>query len=443
MATLTDDLTGYADALNQVTGDPALDASQRVAQLRRIRADITATNADPDQVQVLLGHADMYIDSNEREREADAITAALDPAAAREDADIRDRLIADGTITPEQADQLGWPSHADLDAEDADGTIAEATLHAFDPTEHPRGRGGLFADKGVAVGITPFRGKGHARDDAYYSTARYKGFERATASVAREEGVEVQHVERVRGVWAGGGEPSSQVVLCCDIDASLRAADRLAAAYNQDGALYFHPGDGPSVRYVSDTPVDRAAVEHALGAHGLPAATFRTDGRVEIVDLDGTASTRITGLVNDVGVGFGYEHGQAGLRLRGDDYQPDPHAAWPRRAPAAPPALREGQDATEGDPGDVHRPDRLDLTDDQQAALRVIAEGAAYAVGKPTSDTEVHMTVFRDLRKLGLAQVDARRSKRTKGKKQKRIERFAATLTGRGRNHVAGRGGEG
>lgn len=120
-----EDVLVFAPLLNQAAGDTALDPSERIAELRKLRDRVlsmkqsgSARLADCDD---LLGQADTYIGSLELQREAQAMGAMFDSAGSREDADVRDMLIAQGSATPDELDAAGWPSHDALDAAAEDG----------------------------------------------------------------------------------------------------------------------------------------------------------------------------------------------------------------------------------------------------------------------------------------------------------------------------------
>lgn len=128
----------FATKLNDVAIAETLSPDERVQELRRLRNRVLDARADLDaedpgrlDLTALAGHADTYIGANEMEREADAMDGALDHARIREDAEIRDLLIAQGVASADEMDAAGWPSHQQLDDEQADGSLAESALTAW------------------------------------------------------------------------------------------------------------------------------------------------------------------------------------------------------------------------------------------------------------------------------------------------------------------------
>jgi predicted ABC-type ATPase len=120
---VVEDAEDLAASLNAAARDPRFPPAERVADVRRIRDGIPEDHPD---FTALSGQADTYIGSLELQREAEAIAAPFDEAAARENADIRDALIARGLATDEEL--AGWPSHEQLDAMSDDGSLAEAAF---------------------------------------------------------------------------------------------------------------------------------------------------------------------------------------------------------------------------------------------------------------------------------------------------------------------------
>lgn len=175
------------------------------------------------------------------------------------------------------------------------------------------------------LGVTPFRGRGKATGDDYYATSRYKGFENELRRKAAAEHVEVHEVEHVGGVWDGGSEPSARVVLRDGDDAVHRVMDHLGAKYNQDAVLRFKPGlaspgTGGGGRYRSETPVDPELVGKALHEAGLGGATQLSDGRVQVVDMDGSDVEKVRKFVGRTGAKFVYTAGHGELRFKGQHY---------------------------------------------------------------------------------------------------------------------------
>ena len=234
---------------------------------------------------------------------------------------------------------------------DADTDLAEAVVD-FERL-HPRGRGGRFIRKlttgkpDTVLGVTPFRGAGAAKGRDYYDTTRYKGFENDVFRFADEEGVEVRSVDKVRGVWRGGGEPSASVVLRGDDDNVRRVMDRLGSKYNQDGVISFkRRGKGDSYRYRSETKIDPAKLEEALldgDRFGeIAGATILPDGSLEIINIGGDVKVteQVIDLFTSLGVDFRYNRGDAQLRFIEEDY---PRPRSDRGASGGGPELYEGR----------------------------------------------------------------------------------------------------
>lgn len=200
----------------------------------------------------------------------------------------------------------------------------------------------------TVLGVTPYRGKGEATGDDYYETTRYRGFENDIAAFAKEEGVALGGIDRVRGVWSGGGEPSAQVHVTGDTDAVQRVMDKLGVKYNQDAVLSFkRDSKGTSTRFLSKSPVDPAAVEKAMANSELPGATIRADGRLEVLAIDGEGGHHATDLFEALGAPFDYDYGHGELRFKGSEYGSAAQEA--RTEPAGEPDGGGGPDPGGGD----------------------------------------------------------------------------------------------
>ena len=101
-----------------VASDSDLAPDERVRKLRELGEGITDAE--------LLGQIEGYIGSLELRREAIAIEQSVMRLALRENADIRDALLASGQATEEELDQAGYLSHEELDAREEDGSLLEA-----------------------------------------------------------------------------------------------------------------------------------------------------------------------------------------------------------------------------------------------------------------------------------------------------------------------------
>jgi predicted ABC-type ATPase len=144
-----------SDGMSTVINDPygALRAEiDRAAQRTDLSPDEQAKflRGWRDDLVDLLGVIDTYLGDVEKVREA------LDPAyqetvlGLREDANIRDELLARGLATPENLDEHGYLSHVDLDKLIEEGLldewITQLREEGFEELKHPRGRGGKFRD---------------------------------------------------------------------------------------------------------------------------------------------------------------------------------------------------------------------------------------------------------------------------------------------------------
>jgi hypothetical protein len=148
---VVDDLAGLAQQLNSLATDMGQTPDERVAALRRFRESVLGARqgAGPplyDEYTALAGHADTYISANELQREAVSMDGVLDRARVREDAEIRDVLIAQGIATAEELSAAGWPSHDELDAAAADGSLEEALGHRAYLGEAPRAASEITAE---------------------------------------------------------------------------------------------------------------------------------------------------------------------------------------------------------------------------------------------------------------------------------------------------------
>lgn len=117
-----------AQQLNAEASDATRDPAERIAALRRLKDRIhDASLARADKTD-LLGQADRYIGDLELRREAQAMAQQMDIVTARENADVRDLLIADGVASADELDHVGWLSHDALDAATEDGSIYESVF---------------------------------------------------------------------------------------------------------------------------------------------------------------------------------------------------------------------------------------------------------------------------------------------------------------------------
>ena len=155
MSTLLGPLAELERDLGMIVARDDLTPAAKLTKLRVLR----------DEFQSLLTLAEQYIGDTEllREAEASDLTEAL--FRVRENAYIREELLKRGMADPEDLDELGYLSYAELDRLKEEGrllewagVLQEANL-VFDPRLHPRDRlgkfrdvlGGLSAGKSVAM----------------------------------------------------------------------------------------------------------------------------------------------------------------------------------------------------------------------------------------------------------------------------------------------------
>jgi hypothetical protein len=157
----------------------------------------------------------------------------------------------------------------------------------------------------VNVGVTPYRGAPReSRDeiDAYYESARFKGFERRLEEEAAARGVEVESVTRVDGLWEGDAEPATSVWLRGDHDAARDVGVELARRYNQDAVFVFsEDAEADGVLYQLRGVRDIAHARALLGRYGVTAA--RLVGRdLEIASEDDSLDEAVSGIAHELGV---------------------------------------------------------------------------------------------------------------------------------------------
>lgn len=87
-----------------------------VRRLGDLRADVAA----------LLGQIDQYLNGRQLQQEGAALTRKLDLERARQRADIREELEAEGRFDGKTLDSLGYLSHGRLDELDRDGLLEAA-----------------------------------------------------------------------------------------------------------------------------------------------------------------------------------------------------------------------------------------------------------------------------------------------------------------------------
>lgn len=117
------------DQLEQIATDTERPASARISHLRQERRRTT----DPET----LGTIDTYIGDLELEREAATLAGAQEELLTRENADVRDDLLARELASEDDLNAAGYLAHDDLDQHREDGTLQESVLGAFGAALNP------------------------------------------------------------------------------------------------------------------------------------------------------------------------------------------------------------------------------------------------------------------------------------------------------------------
>jgi hypothetical protein len=181
------------------------------------------------------------------------------------------------------------------------------------------------------IGLTPYRGTGKATGEGYYSTPRFKGFERKVQRQAKSLGLGYEGIKRARGVWAGGGEPSTVIGVRGERSQVRKLMDLMGSEFNQDAVISWEQNfEGPHLKYRSTHPLLATddAIEQAMAKvnsklpedEQIQGATRGPDGHLEIIDLSGTLPRAIAALSAELGATFRYRRGRGELRFKGDNY---------------------------------------------------------------------------------------------------------------------------
>lgn len=171
------------------------------------------------------------------------------------------------------------------------------------------------------LGVTPFE-DAHDKQEGFYDSPKAHQFEQDARDFAEQEGMHFGSLDRVRGVWNGGGEPSYALHVQDGEPAAQRLMDRLGGKYSQEGVVRFsHDPAGTSTRYVSKDTLTRDEALRRVSEAGLPGATHRPDGKLEVIDINDenpeAAHKAFEGLPGEVT----HETGNAELRFGGEHYE--------------------------------------------------------------------------------------------------------------------------
>ena len=111
-------LSGILAELEAAATDPELDAHARQVKLRVLRDGLTDA----------LGRSQTYLADAQLRQEADSGSRVRQVLRARQKADLREALLADGEATGEQMDAAGFLSHEELDNLAEEGLLTEALM---------------------------------------------------------------------------------------------------------------------------------------------------------------------------------------------------------------------------------------------------------------------------------------------------------------------------
>jgi len=132
------DVDALRSQVSAAATDPELEPAERVSSLRRLRdlVDMARDQARAslrdqleliDSLTAIIGSADTYIGDNELRRDAQGMDKALTLARMRENADLHERMVAQG-VSPEDLADAGFLTHDEIDEAESDGTIEEAAF---------------------------------------------------------------------------------------------------------------------------------------------------------------------------------------------------------------------------------------------------------------------------------------------------------------------------
>lgn len=109
-------LDDLLDEISEAATAEGIERSDRIARLRDMRSELTEAIED----------VDAKIAEVEAAEEADTINTTLAVSMLREAADVRDELVASGTVPESEMEESGVWSHAELDGMQEEGILEAA-----------------------------------------------------------------------------------------------------------------------------------------------------------------------------------------------------------------------------------------------------------------------------------------------------------------------------
>jgi hypothetical protein len=184
------------------------------------------------------------------------------------------------------------------------------------------------------LGVTPFRGKPHYRDDHFYDyfrSPRFKGFDAELRRTAQANGVRVLEATTGAGVWQGYAEPSVSVTVRGNPEQVRKVATQIGARYYQDAVMVFTPqkqarsgmyiieGAPEESKYEAGNKFNPSGVMAQMEAEGITGGRLMGDRRVEIADDDGSLAEEV--LASRLGASVTFEPGLVEWLSAGTDYE--------------------------------------------------------------------------------------------------------------------------
>lgn len=192
-AMAADPLQAIREQVEDIAGDPGLDPGERALKLQHFADGLTDTQ----------GIVARHLGDAQLQREAQASGAARARLRARQNATIRENLLARNLATPEELDELGYLPHGELDRLQEEGLL-EAALEELDEKRGELLRGEPAMDEDELV--EALRGPGWL--DAM-DRLRVRGYE-LEGEPAEGEAVVLRNGEGVRiAVTFTGEDPAT------------------------------------------------------------------------------------------------------------------------------------------------------------------------------------------------------------------------------------------